>query len=472
MAVPKVPRFLKYIFISSGVFFVLAIVVLGGMAFAYRNKFYPGVSVGGIALGGLTHAEGSAKLADQTSAYLGEKVVVAVNDVSQGRDAKSGQYPLVEVSTTTKGLGLTFSSDQALAGAWQVGHQRSWQWLASALHAFFSGTNQSLQYTSSQDAIATFVNGQVIPKVVTPQPARIEIQNGTAVVTPSVPGVQVDTTTLAADITNRLATATDGGAIYVYADSTIADSPITSAVVQPVADELNSLANESVDMTADGVRLVPARTDLLTWYQPVQDDSNHISLAVQTDKIQSYIQTKGGAVLDIQKSTAAAVAALTTAIATPKPSVQVALVNKPQATVVEADVMPGSYSVGDYPGKYIEVNLKEQKLYRMNGTTLEKVYLVSTGAWYAPTPVGTFTLDGHIKRAWSNTYKLWMPDWINFKDNQYGLHAFPEWPDGYKEGVDHLGKPVSHGCIRLSDADAEEIYNWTPDGTPLIIRAS
>ena len=75
-----------------------------------------------------------------------------------------------------------------------------------------------------------------------------------------------------------------------------------------------------------------------------------------------------------------------------------------------------------------------------------------------------------IDRAFSKTYGLYMPFWMAFTYNGYGIHELPEWPGGYKEGEDHLGIPVSHGCVRLGVNSAEQIYNWSEVGTPVIVQ--
>ena len=56
-----------------------------------------------------------------------------------------------------------------------------------------------------------------------------------------------------------------------------------------------------------------------------------------------------------------------------------------------------------------------------------------------------------------------------FIGTKYGLHELPEWPGGKKEGEDHLGTPVSGGCIRLGVGAAKELYEWADVGTEVII---
>ncbi len=64
-----------------------------------------------------------------------------------------------------------------------------------------------------------------------------------------------------------------------------------------------------------------------------------------------------------------------------------------------------------------------------------------------------------------------MPFWMNFYRG-YGIHELPYWPNGYREGEDHLGMPVSHGCVRLGIGNAEKLFNWAEIGIPVYIDLS
>jgi hypothetical protein len=118
--------------------------------------------------------------------------------------------------------------------------------------------------------------------------------------------------------------------------------------------------------------------------------------------------------------------------------------------------------------KRIEVSLSQQKLNSFLGPVRLKNYIVSTGRPSMPTPAGNFSILKKQPKAWSRAAGLWMPYWMQF----YGADAFhelPEWPNGKKEGADHLGRPVSHGCIRLGIGPAKELYDWAEIGTKVII---
>ncbi|MDP2630541.1 MAG: L,D-transpeptidase family protein [Candidatus Uhrbacteria bacterium] len=119
--------------------------------------------------------------------------------------------------------------------------------------------------------------------------------------------------------------------------------------------------------------------------------------------------------------------------------------------------------------KTIKVSLSTQRMnYVINDTRLA-TYVISSGKWNLPTPTGEFTIINKSPRAWSKLAGLWMPYWMGFKGGKFGIHDLPEWPNGTKEGANHLGKKVSHGCIRLGTVPAKEVYAMTPVGTKLVI---
>ncbi|MCK5459559.1 L,D-transpeptidase [Candidatus Parcubacteria bacterium] len=120
--------------------------------------------------------------------------------------------------------------------------------------------------------------------------------------------------------------------------------------------------------------------------------------------------------------------------------------------------------------KRIEINTGEkQELSYFLGDVRMGIYQVSTGRYGMRTPLGHFMVDSKKEKAWSAAYGLWMPYWMSMQNGYFGIHELPEWPNGAKEGEDHLGKAVSHGCIRLGVGPAEFLYNWAEINTLVFI---
>lgn len=118
----------------------------------------------------------------------------------------------------------------------------------------------------------------------------------------------------------------------------------------------------------------------------------------------------------------------------------------------------------------IEVSLKKQELTFFVSNQAWKTFSVSTGRPGYGTPTGTYSIINKNPKAWSKAYGLWMPYWLGLGTGSFGIHELPVWPGGYREGADHLGKPASHGCIRLGIGPARYIYDRVKVKTEVIIK--
>jgi lipoprotein-anchoring transpeptidase ErfK/SrfK len=121
-------------------------------------------------------------------------------------------------------------------------------------------------------------------------------------------------------------------------------------------------------------------------------------------------------------------------------------------------------------GKYIDINLASQIMTIFEDGTVLDAYVVSSGKKGMETPSGSFKIENKAPRPWSKAYSLFMPNWMAITPSgKFGIHELPEWPGGYKEGQNHLGTPVSHGCVRLGVGAAKRVYDWAELGTPVVI---
>lgn len=121
-------------------------------------------------------------------------------------------------------------------------------------------------------------------------------------------------------------------------------------------------------------------------------------------------------------------------------------------------------------GKYIDINLAGQIMSTFENGNLLDSYMISSGKRGMETPKGEHQIYNKSPRPWSKKYSLYMPFWMAITPSgSYGIHELPEWPGGYKEGANHLGTPVSHGCVRLGIGSAKTVYDWADIGTPVVV---
>jgi len=145
--------------------------------------------------------------------------------------------------------------------------------------------------------------------------------------------------------------------------------------------------------------------------------------------------------------------------------------------------------------KSLEVDLSEQKMYVRIGDKLIRIFRTSSGKADTPTPTGDYKIEFKQQvRIAGGGIPYIMPKWQAFYKGA-GLHALPslgnatlrhrilqlepdqeaptEWFQDdslWTEAVDHIGTPVSHGCVRLLPDDAAFVYDFTDVGTPIAIH--
>lgn len=123
------------------------------------------------------------------------------------------------------------------------------------------------------------------------------------------------------------------------------------------------------------------------------------------------------------------------------------------------------------PDLSVVVDLAAQKVHVRSAGADVYVMIASSGLDDS-TPRGDFVVDGRGEHFYNPDEGMGADYWVNFLDNTYLFHSVPttETPGEYlpEEGA-KLGQPASHGCVRLSIADARWLYEQLPDGTPVHI---
>jgi lipoprotein-anchoring transpeptidase ErfK/SrfK len=124
----------------------------------------------------------------------------------------------------------------------------------------------------------------------------------------------------------------------------------------------------------------------------------------------------------------------------------------------------------------IVVDLSEARVYSYWGKQLMATYPVAVGQPGWQTPTGTFrVLNKQLNPIWKQpiTGELFPSGannplgdrWIGFwadERHQIGFHGTNK--------EDLVGKAVSHGCLRMRNADIRALYNQVSIGTPVVVR--
>ena len=108
------------------------------------------------------------------------------------------------------------------------------------------------------------------------------------------------------------------------------------------------------------------------------------------------------------------------------------------------------------------INVRERRLKVLSDEQLYKTYRVAVGKSETPTPVGEWNIVWKDYNWGTGFGTRWLG--LNVPWGTYGIHGTNKpWS---------LGSYASHGCIRMRNADVEELFEWAPVGTPVKIEGA
>ncbi len=118
----------------------------------------------------------------------------------------------------------------------------------------------------------------------------------------------------------------------------------------------------------------------------------------------------------------------------------------------------------------IDVDKSQNVLLLKTGDEILKIYSVSTGSNNS-TPVGDFTITTKLQNpTWYKSGAVVAPNsaenalgtrWMGFDLKGYGIHGTIE--------PDSIGKQATAGCVRMLNAQVEELYDIVPAGTKVTV---
>lgn len=125
----------------------------------------------------------------------------------------------------------------------------------------------------------------------------------------------------------------------------------------------------------------------------------------------------------------------------------------------------------NYAKLSIDVDVARQRVYIKSNGTIIYTMVVSTGL-NGSTPKGNYSIRYRGLHFYNANEGMGGDYWVGFIGTTYLFHSVPtrvRQGDYIVSEANKLGQPASHGCVRLSVADAQWFYQQVPDGTPVRI---
>lgn len=462
---------------------VLSLVVAAGVIVSglYRNRVLPNTFVAGTAVGGAQAADAAGTIGDTAINLERQPLTLSLNDQT--------------AQVTLKDLGVDININDTTSHIYTT--TGSWQWASYSYWVnFFQTKHVGLSYTIDDGTLVKTLESKFSLSS-SAKNATLSIVNNVITVTPGQAGATFNTDDLKTSLAKYLA-GQGGNKIAVSAQ--MAQPPITTDSANQTKAQVEK-AITSVYLNANGQNYTLPASSIIPDVT-FADAGDHYNWTIDQTELASTITATVGKKFNVamvpkvvqadanstvtndgsdgkQVDSKTLAASIIKAI-TAGTNTQVAPLVVPISTIpFTTQTVNPVYTLGLYPGMYLDISLSKQKLTIINGTTVISQYTTSTGAWNTPTPTGTLYIFNKIREPFSAEFNLWMPYWNGLAKapdgtgyDGYGIHGIVCWDQAcnYREGANHIGTPVSHGCIRVDDAGIAYIYNNVPIGTPVVIH--
>jgi LysM repeat protein len=136
----------------------------------------------------------------------------------------------------------------------------------------------------------------------------------------------------------------------------------------------------------------------------------------------------------------------------------------PGSSSAVAQPAPAAKPVAASAGRWIDINLSQQRLIAYQGNKAVFSTLISSGTAAHPTATGRFAIRTKIRaqRMTGPGYNLPNVPYVMYFYGANAIHG-TYWHNNF-------GHPMSHGCINLRTGDAAWLYSWASIGTPVVVH--
>ena len=466
--------------------------------FQQSETIFPAVSAIGVNLGGLTQAQAEVALAQ-----------VAQTPTIQVQAGETTQ--LISLAE----LGYSLDVQAMAAEAYRRGRSQT-HWRELSL-AFLLGLEVAPRWQFTAATAQTTLNELATEAHIPPVSPDLVYRDGQVQITAGQPGSQLD---IAAALSW----------LAPQSPHTLAGRTLTLPMIpeEPVAGglaEQAAAANEHLSRTLTVSAYDPITDERLTWSltpetwnqwviaRRVSDSPTGFVFSLASNAVQDYFLLKDGTLPASQYlQTDEAAADLLAAYDNGSWNSSVRIYHAEQEHIVQAGESLSSIArdygmpypwleqanpglTGLYAGqsilipspdlflplpvvehKRIIISLSQQKMWAYENGSLQWEWVVSTGIAESPTSPGVYQVQTHVDNAYAGNWDLWMPYFIGIyrpvptSEFMNGFHGFPTRGNSQLLWTNSLGRPVTYGCVLVSNDNAAALYQWAETGVVVEIQ--
>ena len=261
---------------------------------------------------------------------------------------------------------------------------------------------------------------------------------------------------------------------------------ITEAKLRKIISSANQLLLTNIVLEGSAGTFQAQPVDIASWITPTPQNDGTVKLVVDEAKVESYVEAisnqisstpqdkkvvkdkKTGKEVVLQEGRDGTELADREGLAAKIAQA----VKDQQGITLTMNIKTAKAKVVNLQGydKWIEVDLTKQTTTAYEHATALKTFVIASGLPGYDTPTGEYaiwlkvrsqTMKGGSK-ADGSYYNLPNVEWVSYFYQDYALHG------AYWRKV--FGVPGSHGCVNMTNADAQWVYNWAPVGTKVIVH--
>ncbi len=344
----------------------------------------------------------------------------------------------------------------------------------------------SAQYVFKQktESLDQFITKEIDVSVQPSKDASISIENGTIKLNDSVSGIHYSIDNPKEVITQATQNLQPGS---ITLQRLTKNPDLSVELLKPYKESLEKTLNQPVSFIIGDKTVTPTTAQIASWMDITPNiEKKKIDIAVNSGKVVEYINKMAANAIRPARSQVivkkadgseeVVVAGVRGLDVLNKSDVattisKTLLDNKGINVTLPVSYQPYKTISTGYYEKWIEADITNKRLYAHEYTNTVKTILVSAGAPATPTVTGQFTIgtklvsqDMRGANVDGSSYFQPRVPYVSYFYGSYAIHGNYWRPLSYFGNINS-----SHGCIGMTPANAQWIYDWAPKGTPVIV---
>ena len=446
----------------------LVVIFFGGLLFSnlyYKNKILPGTKLGSLTL-------------NQDPQEASRQLSKSIDQFKLKLNFKDQQ-----TEHTPTELGLTPDLNPTIEEAKNLNHQTRF---FKKPFAIFSKRHLNLSLNLDQKVLQDFLTANNYAQQI-PADAKIEFNQGSAnfEIIPEVSGRGVDIEAFSKDLTQAYSSMSPDA---VKLDVTDTKPSIKAVNLTDVTSRANSIIHQKIVINTPLKVYLPSLAQKKDWLSLTpQPESGSYLLSINKEAQKNYLESIVKSVARNPKARVVSSVDSQEFVIQPGASGYSA---EDYASVLESlnqifpgaagaeltlkfkEVAPPTQNVAASGGRWIFADLSEYKIYAYQGSNLVNSFLMSSGARATPTPTGNFSVSRKVRVKTMTSggnpnspdyYSVPNIEWVAyFKSGGYAMHGV-YWHNKFGK------ENTSHGCMGMSNSNAQWVYDFIDIGTPVVV---